>query len=105
MKNAYSKFSSIIKAVIGSYESINNAGYNTEQINGMKDIIKAMLENLCSVITSKNIFNKPIFKDSSILSNIASSFVEFNKVIKEVNTAYDSINKSLSNLGIKNNDT
>ena len=71
----------------------------------MKDIIKTMLENLCSVITSKNLLNKPIFTDSKKLEGIASSFEDINKIIKEVNTAYDSISKTLTNLGVKNTDT
>ena len=113
MKSAYSKFSEIIKAVIGCYDSINKLEYDSKKIYSMKDTIKRMMLSLCNVITDKDILNlldSEIFKndkksDKIKLSDITASFEEFNEIIEEVNTAYDSINKSLSNLGVKDNDT
>lgn len=113
MKTSYSKFSDVIEEIIGSYDSINKIEYDDKKINSMKHTIKLMILSLCNVITDKDILNlldSEIFKnnkksDKNKLSVIASAFEEFNEIIEEVSTAYDSINKSLSNLGVKDNDT
>ena len=113
MKTSYSKFSDVIEEIIGSYDSINKIEYDDEKINSMKTTIETMLTNLYSVITgdtltkflTNDIFKNDKKSDSIKLSDITSSFEEFNEIIEEVSTAYDSINKSLSSLGVKDNDT
>ncbi len=113
MKTSYSKFSDVIEEIIGSYDSINKIEYDDKKINSMKHTVKLMILSLCNVITDPDILNileSEIFKnnkksDKNKLSVIASAFEEFNEIIEEVSTAYDSINKSLSSLGVNDNDT
>ena len=105
MGTMYTHFSNIISSAASAYNTILKLDFKDSSIDVINQSMWKMLKALPETIIGELNRNKEFYSNTSQLNNAINAFTMYNNVIDQVAKAYNSIIKSLAQIGVSGNDT
>ena len=105
MGTMYTHFGTIISSAASAYNAVLKLDFKDSSIAIINKSIYNMLKALPNLIIGELNRHKKFYSNISQLDNVINAFKKYNDIIDQVAKAYNSIIKSLDQIGVSGNDT